>query len=96
MVSSISPIILAIIIGSIMLSILVGLGYKRLNIDMPVAGSCSFAIAAACHRPIQDIGAAYRTVQWGCVGYNDDDIGHCCFTTHHVEPLIVGKSYAGI
>lgn len=63
---SLPPILTAMIIGFIMLALLIGLGFRKLG-SMPVAGSCSAAISAACHRPEEDVDAAFLPVQWGAV-----------------------------
>ncbi len=42
-------IVSAILVGVVMLSCLIGLSRRRFKSGMPVAGSCSLAIAAACH-----------------------------------------------
>ena len=64
---------------------------------MPVAGSCSVAIAAACHRPKDDVDAAYLPVGWGEVNKEDpeDEVYHCCFTSTEVRDLVPGRMYAG-
>jgi hypothetical protein len=42
-------IISVLIIGSLMLIALVGVGYVPYRREMPLAGSCSMAISAVCH-----------------------------------------------
>lgn len=42
-------IISSIAVGSVMFFSLVGLSYRLFESGMPVVGSCSFTIAAACH-----------------------------------------------
>lgn len=83
-----------------MLLILFGLALRKLHSRvMPVAGSCSVAIAAACHRPKDDVDAAYLPVSWGEVTNSDrddaPDVYHCCFTSHEVQDLTIGRLYAG-
>ena len=41
---------------------------------MPIAGPCSAAISAACHRPEEDVDAATKPVMWGTVS-SDDVVG---------------------
>ncbi|KAK2767475.1 hypothetical protein FQN54_003632 [Arachnomyces sp. PD_36] len=77
------------------------LSYKKINSDMPIASSCSAAIAAACHTSSLDDCDNDPSVplQWGVVssqGQDVDDVGHCCFTAGQVTPLIEGRFYAGI
>lgn len=90
---SLPPIITAMIIGFLMLAFLIGLGFRKLG-SMPVAGSCSVAISAACHRPEEDVDAALLPVQWGEVQGTKDGVGHACFTSQAVTPLVPGRIYA--
>lgn len=49
--------------------------------NMPIAGSCSLALAAAAHRPAADSDASVRPVMWGELPeMGNDEVGHCCFT----------------
>lgn len=79
-----------------MLLAAVGLGFRRFKSHIPVAGSCSVAIAAATHRPKSDVDAAYLPVQWGEVNNEGtEEVGHCCFTSEVVQEMIPGRMYAG-
>lgn len=81
----------SICIGAFMFTCLVGLSFRPLESGMPVAGSCSLAIAAACHPEFdpnrdaeneeEDMGLL--PVQWGAVSV-DGPMGHCSFTSGHV------------
>lgn len=46
---------------------LVAVGWRRLPTGMPLAGSCSLAIAAACHGPEVEARGWMRPLQWGAV-----------------------------
>ena len=93
---SIQPIILDIVLGSLMLCVLVGMGLRKLQGKIPLANSNSFAIAAACHRPEEDKDAALKGVMWGEVqAGSDSEVGHCCFTSMDVTAPVEGKMYAG-
>jgi hypothetical protein len=93
---SIQPIILDIVLGSLMLLVLVGMGFRKLRGKIPLANSNSFAIAAACHRPEEDKDAALKGVMWGEVqAGSDSEVGHCCFTSMEVTAPVEGKLYAG-
>ena len=90
------PILLVIIVGLVMLAVAIGAGFRKFASHIPVAGSCSVALAAAAHRPTHDADAAYLPVQWGAVGREESDgIGHCCFTSEPVHDLVPGRQYAG-
>ena len=62
---------------------------------MPVAASCSAAIAAACHVPIEEIDecSAEKEVMWGDMGEDKEWIGHCGFSMREVGPPEDGKLY---
>lgn len=80
-----------------MLTAAFAIGFRKFASYMPVAGSCSVAISAACHRPIEDVDAAYLPVSWGEVDREDtdDEIHHCCFTSQATQELVPGHLYAG-
>jgi hypothetical protein len=93
---SIQPIVLDMVLGSLMLFVLVGMGFRKLQGKIPLANSNSFAIAAACHRPEEDKDAALKGVMWGEVqAGSDSEVGHCCFTSMEVTAPVEGKLYAG-
>ncbi|THC89639.1 hypothetical protein EYZ11_010915 [Aspergillus tanneri] len=62
-----SPIAMIFSIGVLALAIIamIGIGLRRLKAHMPIAGTCSAAISAACHPPIGDEDAASKPVMWG-------------------------------
>ncbi|KAJ8109018.1 hypothetical protein OPT61_g7764 [Boeremia exigua] len=95
-----SPIaMLAVIaVGVAMVVALIGFGFIPFKPGMPLAGSCSLAISAACH-PEHHAGAGYvvlseQKLQWGVVSTGVDGIGHCAFSTKEVGPLVKGRMYA--
>lgn len=61
------PTLVAAIIGAVMLLVLIGLSFKKYKSAMPVVGSCSAAISAACHPPEdEDLDqAALGLLMWG-------------------------------
>ncbi|KAI7269566.1 hypothetical protein KC343_g3010 [Hortaea werneckii] len=90
------PILLAILLGTAMLIAAFACGFRKFASHIPVAGSCSVALAAAAHRPKDDIDAAFLPVQWGEVRREGtDEVGHCCFTSQEVHDLTPGRKYAG-
>jgi len=90
------PILLVIVLGMSILVAALGLGCRKFASHIPVAGSCSVALAAAAHRPKQDVDAAYLPVIWGDVtGEGGDEVGHCSFTSEVAHDLIPGRLYAG-
>jgi hypothetical protein len=91
------PAILAsIVVASLLLIWIVGMGFIKLPSSMPVAASCSAAIAAACHAPVERIedSTGEKEVMWGEMGEDEKGIGHCGFSMREVEQPEDGKLYA--
>lgn len=91
------PAILAsIVVASILLIGIISMGFVKLPSSMPVAASCSAAIAAACHAPIDEIedNNAEKAVMWGDAGEDEKGIGHCGFLIKEVRCPENGKLYA--
>ena len=86
--------ITVVLLGSLLLLFLNLIGFRRYQGGLPLAGTCSAAISAACHRPEDDFHAARKPVMWGAVDC-DDDVGHCCFTSQEITDPIEWKRYAG-
>jgi hypothetical protein len=70
-------------------------GFRRYKPGIPLVGSCSAAISAACHRPPGDTSASLKAVQWGVVGDQGADVGHCSFSSFEVREPQPGCLYAG-
>lgn len=92
-----SPIAIIIVIplGALWLLVVIANGFKKYKEGMPLAGSCSAAISAACHRPEANVDAAVLPVKWGAMGI-EAPIGHCCFTSFEVSIPVKGEPYAGL
>jgi len=90
------PILLTVLLGTAMVTSALASGSRRFASHIPVAGSCSVALAAAAHKPKHDVDAAFLPVRWGEVNSEGtDEVGHCCFTSEEVQDLIPGRLYAG-
>lgn len=93
-----SPIamIAVIVMGVLIVGGCFVIGRFKYDPSMPLAGSCSVAISAACHRPDWDVDARFWPVQWGVIPDSDEatGIGHCSFTSGPVEPVQEGREYA--
>lgn len=92
-------IIVVIVFGGSLIVATFALGwFRRYDASMPLVGSCSAAIAAACHQPDWDTDASVRAVQWGVIPDVVDSkrVGHCAFSSGEVQPLLEGKEYAGV
>lgn len=90
-------IILTMSAGVLMILILFITGMIRFRTAMPVAASCSAAIAAACHtaRREEEEDSSILKVKWGVTGYGTDGVGHCAFSKWPVTPPQDGLLYRG-
>ena len=86
-------IIFVLIVGSFLITAGFANSFRRYPSGIPLAGTCSAAISAACHPPTDDVDAAFKEVQYGEVE-TSGGIRHCTFTSHPVTPPIVGELYA--
>ena len=95
-----SPIaILAVmIIATFMIVFIFVMGLRRYKGTIPLAGSNSGAISAACHLDEKHAGTDVVTLslQWGVTSAMDADIRHCSFSPEEVEPPQEGVLYAGL
>lgn len=89
------PLLVVLILGSV--TVLVGLlnGCRRYRAGIPLVGSCSAAVSAACHVAIQDPDGPRKRLLWGDVGASKDGVGHCSFTSLDATPPVKGEKYAG-
>lgn len=93
---------LGIVVTVVAALVLVGfvgvLGARRLRPGMPMAGSCSVAISAACHVPKGT--SPLLPVMWGVIPEVEEErddgvkVGHCAFSNERVEVPIEGRLYA--
>ncbi|CUS13874.1 unnamed protein product [Tuber aestivum] len=97
---SVVGITLLMVSGFIHLIVLFTAGSKKYPFGMPLAGSCSAAIAAACHPPEDDMDASYEPLMWGAVPVKsgstaESEVGHCSLSSLPVDQPIIGHLYAG-
>lgn len=86
----------AIIIGNVAVPGGILNGFRRYSSGMPLVGSCSAAISAACHGPADDSSASLLPLKWGAVETDaNSEIGHFCFTSFEVADPVKGSYYAG-
>lgn len=83
-----------LLLGSVVVILGILNGFRNYRLGIPLVGSCSAAISAACHRPKEDEDAADKPLMWGVVSMKDG-VGHCCFTSFEVTTPIEDKLYAG-
>ena len=95
-------VVASVSVGLVLLGFLVGFGYRRLPSGMPVAGSCSLAISAACHPPSGiselnevDLFLSEKPLQWGETAKADSEgnPGHCSFSAGKVAYPTTGEWY---
>ncbi|KAL3448253.1 hypothetical protein BJX65DRAFT_275360 [Aspergillus insuetus] len=71
-------------------------GRRRFQSGMPVAGSCSLAIAAACHprsKETESEETEYNRLKWGIEPCVQGEVGHCAFSSARVEMPTDGASH---
>lgn len=86
-------ILTSLLFGSAMVLGMVLNGYRKLR-PCILVGNNSLAIAAACHRPAEEVRGHLKKVRWGAILHEKNGIpGHCCFTSGEVEEPRVGDLY---
>jgi hypothetical protein len=87
-----------VVLGVAMVAGVVISGYIPYKRSMPLAGSCSLAISAACHPEeygaVEDLALSEQELTWGVVSTSADGIGHCAFSNQEPRPLVKGRVYA--
>ncbi|GAB7339979.1 hypothetical protein MBLNU457_6491t1 [Dothideomycetes sp. NU457] len=89
-------VILALVASSVILIALIGFALQRLPRGIPVMGSCSMAISAACHADPQEKHIEVLPLMYGVIpGSGRDEKGrqHVGFSSKQVEPLVSGVEY---
>jgi hypothetical protein len=86
--------IFLISIGWVVLIIGVVLGFRKFKGGIPLVGSCSAAISAACHPLPNETDVALKEVMWGVVSIGKG-VGHCALSGNYVSPPISGRLYLG-
>lgn len=95
--------IFAMIVLALVAAFVVALGARRLEAGMPLVGSCSAGIAAACHPP-EGGDDEQEPLMWGAApegllgekrvdGTEGKKVGHCCFSSGRVDVPIEGRLY---
>lgn len=97
---SLIAIFFVLVVFVIMIWFIAMTAFRTSKPGMPLMGSCSGAISAACHPSEDDKGASKLPVKWGAVGQKTvtrtgQVVGHCTFTSFEVKPPVRGKLYAG-
>ncbi|KAH7237307.1 hypothetical protein B0J15DRAFT_538603 [Fusarium solani] len=93
------PMVLAIAVGVVLIAGVRTFFFFRFASTMPMVGTCSAAISAACHHDDGQEEVALKPVKWGAVFVPETEgqewIGHCCFTSSLVKRPKPERFYAG-
>ncbi|MCJ1462005.1 hypothetical protein MMC07_000605 [Pseudocyphellaria aurata] len=92
-------IIFVIILAVFMMLFGIGMGMKRYEPGIPVAGNCSVVLSAACHMEAEQFASskmASKPLQWGVVRSGGaDGVGHCAMSDAKVTFPQRSMLYAG-
>lgn len=86
-------IIITLVIGSFLATFMAVLSRRLYKPGIPLAGSCSAAISAACHGR-SDIDTT-APLQWGVTSEEGAEVGHCAFSDRALEIPREKALYAG-
>jgi hypothetical protein len=90
-------IICALAVSLLPLGLLIALSFRKLYPGLPMAGSCSALISAACHPPPEEGDAGLLPVQWGVVKSTinpETGVGHCSISSGEVSAPVEGQLYS--
>lgn len=94
---SLLPLVLACSLGAFLILVFLGLSFRRLERGMPLLGSCSMAISAACANCEEGPEAAKKPLMYGVltIGAEEEHGGpkRVGFSQYEVEPLEKGVKY---
>lgn len=92
---SLPAIVLALAVGGALILALIICSFRRLEAGIPVVGSCSLAISAACSND-QGQGSSLKPLQYGVLTSRSPDVDgtqFVGFTCAEVAPLVSGVVY---
>ena len=70
------PILVSLCLGFGLLLVGLAMGLRKYSKGVPLAGSCSLAISAACHAPPGDGKVSLKKIKWGVVNVNGNGNGN--------------------
>lgn len=100
-----SALLTTIVVGSLVLCVGLANGCRTYEPGIPLVGSCSAAISAACHPPPGDDRPSRKTIQWGVCDQlrnagrgqpQKAEVGHCSLTSFRIKQPVEGLRYAGL
>jgi hypothetical protein len=81
-------------VGLLVLAVIGVIGFWKMPMRMPIAGSCSLAISAACHPPPEDVDPQLKSVMWGVVKARaGEENRHCSLSSGQVTVPREGEIY---
>ncbi|KAL1625239.1 hypothetical protein SLS54_003327 [Diplodia seriata] len=89
---------ITLLVGVLFMLSIAAMGIRKLKPGIPLAGSCSAAISAACHGP--DGTSERQPLMWGAIPgeeFETEDhpvVGHCALSNGPVEIPVSGNMYA--
>ena len=90
---SLIAVITVIIVESVMIIEEIASGSRVYDADMPLAGSCSAAISAACHSTQQDEDMSMLPVKWSAEKNVPRSISHYSFSSFEVDSPVADGRY---
>ena len=88
-------VLLSVIFSGLTVLIGIAFGFRHYRPGIPLAGSNSAAISAACHPdPAEPSDAFQVPLRWGVTSH-DGVVGHCTFSSGNVEPPNENDLYRG-
>ncbi|XMA11573.1 hypothetical protein WAI453_004364 [Rhynchosporium graminicola] len=84
--------ILLVGIGWLVLIVGLGMGLRRYDGGMPLAGSCSAALSASCHALEDEWEIALVPLKWGVVN-SHQGLGHCALSGRYVSTQAISRWY---
>jgi hypothetical protein len=70
-------------------------GFRKMLMHMPIAGSCSLAISAACHPPPEETDPQLKRIKWGVTKAKEgEDHPHCSLSSGPVTDPKYGEIYS--
>ena len=91
-----SPLAVLLVIcgGVLMIAGAIGMGQKKYQPGMPLRGTNSAVIAAACHVVGGEENIERKKLKWGVVGkYDNHGTGHCAFSSGEPDFPQEGVAY---
>lgn len=90
-ITSLYVLVAAIIV---LLAVVAYMGCRYMQTRAPLVASCSLAISAACHPPVDEKDTHLAKVKWGAVKQaTEGSLGHCSLAAGKVSEPEVGKTY---